>query len=152
MGAAVSDIRQSGFALHAIQPQPVRETHRDAVYPIPGRDDLFVVFRGAGAMTERNIAIRKQDDDECWCPICDQEFVVGDEVVVAMNNWTLFPNVFVHKACVGDPCATAVAIFRKWVGLCEAVAKAPAFAKNVHVTSMLREVAKHKPIMEALDG
>lgn len=36
------------------------------------------------------------------CPLCLKKLQDKDEVYLIINNYTFFPNIFVHKACVGS--------------------------------------------------
>ena len=37
---------------------------------------------------------------EEWCAVCNQKIYKGDTLYLIMNNHVLFPNVYVHDACV----------------------------------------------------
>ena len=36
------------------------------------------------------------------CPLCFKKIQNKDEVYLIINNYILFPNIFVHRACVGS--------------------------------------------------
>lgn len=36
------------------------------------------------------------------CPLCLKKICKGDSIYLIMNNYILFPNLFVHKACVSS--------------------------------------------------
>ncbi len=39
----------------------------------------------------------KRDD---ICPLCNKQIIEGDSLYLLINNYKLFPNVFVHVNCV----------------------------------------------------
>ena len=36
------------------------------------------------------------------CPLCSKKIHKGDKVYLIINNYTLFPNTFVHRTCVSS--------------------------------------------------
>ena len=36
------------------------------------------------------------------CPLCLKKIHEGDKIYLIVNNHILFPNIFVHKTCVGS--------------------------------------------------
>ena len=36
------------------------------------------------------------------CPLCSKKIHEGDEVYLIINNYILFPNIFVHKSCISS--------------------------------------------------
>lgn len=36
------------------------------------------------------------------CPLCMKKLQDKDEVYLIINNYALFPNIFVHRTCVGS--------------------------------------------------
>ena len=41
----------------------------------------------------------KRDD---VCLLCNKQIVKGDDIYLLINNYVLFPNIFVHVDCVTD--------------------------------------------------
>ena len=39
----------------------------------------------------------KRDD---VCPLCNKQIIKGDNLYLLINNYKLFPNIFVHQSCV----------------------------------------------------
>ena len=37
---------------------------------------------------------------EEWCAVCNKKIYKGDTIRLIMNNQVLFPNVYVHDACI----------------------------------------------------
>lgn len=40
--------------------------------------------------------------DKSICPLCFKKLQNKDKVFLIINNYILFPNVFVHRSCVGS--------------------------------------------------
>jgi len=34
------------------------------------------------------------------CPLCNKQIIKGDDLYLLINNYKLFPNIFVHQSCV----------------------------------------------------
>ena len=48
----------------------------------------------------RNLKYRNLDKENNICPLCRNKIVKGDDLCLIMNNYILFPNMFVHKKCI----------------------------------------------------
>ena len=56
---------------------------------------------------KRTLEIRKNQNESKGkgyiadiCPICKKDIEVDNNVLIVINNYKLFPNVFVHKDCI----------------------------------------------------
>jgi len=37
-----------------------------------------------------------------YCPICNKEFIIGDDSILVLNDGKLFPNILIHKDCFSE--------------------------------------------------
>lgn len=42
-------------------------------------------------------SIKMQEE---WCAVCNKKIYKGDAIYLIMNNQVLFPNAYVHEACI----------------------------------------------------
>ena len=57
----------------------------------------FVTIDGVKVFRGYNIAWRKRHGvGHKYCAICEEPIIAGEEVSLLMNNYKLFPNVWVH--------------------------------------------------------
>ena len=60
----------------------------------------MVVYKGTKVFFHSMIykdAIKSQEE---WCALCNKKIYKGDTIHLIMNNQSLFPNVYVHEACI----------------------------------------------------
>jgi len=48
-----------------------------------------------------------------WCPICKRQLDEPCKIVIIINNYKAFPNVFVHKECFEESSPEHIMIFLK---------------------------------------
>jgi hypothetical protein len=61
-----------------------------------------MIRRGPGFCQYREMKYPKKWDDDRpdnVCPLCNQQFVVGDQCYMVIT-YKLFPNTVIHKSCV----------------------------------------------------
>lgn len=60
----------------------------------------MIVYKGTKVFFHSMVyrdAIKMQEE---WCAVCNKKIYKGDTIHLIMNNYKLFPNVYVHDACI----------------------------------------------------
>lgn len=71
------------------------------------------------ALKYRNLDNERTD----MCPLCRKKIVPGDDLWLIMNNYILFPNMFVHRNCVGTKRTCISKLVRERAAFRKVVAK-----------------------------
>ena len=83
----------------------------------------IVVYKGIRTHF-RYLKYRNLDKESTdMCPLCRKKIVTGDELWLIMNNYVLFPNMFVHKNCVGTKRSCVNKLIKEHVAFRKAVDK-----------------------------
>lgn len=63
------------------------------------KDQIKVEFDGLWC-TFRPLTYKNVQGSTDHCGLCEGILLEGQEIFLAMNNYTMFPNRFIHKKCV----------------------------------------------------